>query len=198
MSKGNNLFPIFIKLEQFHVLVVGGGFVGAEKMTAILNNSPETRLTIVSKKFIPAVKILAIAYHNVVLIERGFKSRDLKGADFVIAATNDKEVNRTVKLLAEKRRILANVADTPDLCDFYLSSIVQKGDLKIAISTNGKSPTVAKRVKETLNDTLPNELNEVLQNMTQIRNRIGGDFANKVKTLNKITGILAVEKGELD
>jgi siroheme synthase-like protein len=58
---------------------------------------------------------------------------------------------------------LVNVADTPDQCDFYLSSIVQKGNLKIAISTNGKSPTVAKRIKEVLHDAIPGELNESIE-----------------------------------
>jgi len=82
---------------------------------------------------------------------------------------------------------LVNAADKPDLCDFYLSSVVQKGDLKIAISTNGKSPTIAKRIKEVLNDSLPAEIDELLSNMQQVRNKLSGDFAEKVKQLNEIT-----------
>ena len=70
---------------------------------------------------------------------------------------------------------------------------MQKGSLKIAISTNGKSPTVAKRIKEVLNETLPAELDELLNNMQVIRNKISGDFAEKVKQLNEITKKLTTD-----
>jgi siroheme synthase-like protein len=83
-----------------------------------------------------------------------------------------------------------NVADTPDLCDFYLSSIVQKGNMKIAISTNGKSPTVAKRIREVLSEMIPDEMEEVLASLGEIRNRLRGDFSEKVRELNKITSVL--------
>jgi hypothetical protein len=99
-----------------------------------------------------------------------------------------------VKKAAKARKILANVADTPEECDFYLSSIVQKGNLKIAISTNGKSPTVAKRVKEVLNETFPEEIEDVLQNMEQIRSTLKGDFAEKVKQLNEVTASLVQQQ----
>jgi uncharacterized membrane protein YfcA len=82
---------------------------------------------------------------------------------------------------------LVNIADKPDLCDFYLGSIVKKGSLKIAISTNGKSPTIAKRLRETFTETIPNEMDHVLDNMQNIRNQLKGDFNYKVKELNKIT-----------
>jgi siroheme synthase-like protein len=83
------------------------------------------------------------------------------------------------------------VADTPDLCDFYLSSIVQKGDLKIAISTNGKSPTIAKRLKEVLIDLIPDEMENILNNMSKIRDKIKGGFAEKVRQLNELTKSIA-------
>lgn len=86
------------------------------------------------------------------------------------------------------------MADKPELCDFYLGSIVQKGDLKIAISTNGKSPTIAKRLKEVLNEGLPAELDNTLQQMSHLRNSLNGDFAYKVKKLNEVTSILVEPK----
>jgi siroheme synthase-like protein len=85
---------------------------------------------------------------------------------------------------------LINVADTPELCDFYLGSIVQKGHLKIAISTNGKSPTIAKRIKQVLQEAIPDSLNEVLDKLQIIRDRLKGDFSEKVKQLNQITEVL--------
>ena len=83
--------------------------------------------------------------------------------------------------------LLINVADKPELCDFYLGAVVQKGDLKIAISTNGKSPTIAKRLKEILNEGIPAELDDTLQNMSALRQTLKGDFASKVKKLNQVT-----------
>ena len=97
-----------------------------------------------------------------------------------------------------EKKLLLNVADTPELCDFYLGSIVQKGNLKIAISTNGKSPTIAKRVKEQINELVPDEIESVLQNMQIIRNGIKGDFAEKVKQLNELTQVLAAKQITLE
>ncbi|MDQ4140853.1 MAG: TSUP family transporter [Bacteroidota bacterium] len=189
----NYLFPVFLKLHELHTLIVGGGLVGEEKISAVLRNSPEARVTLVATQILPQIKELAEQHPHVTLLERPYAVTDLEGKDLVIVATDDKALNRQIKQQAKAQKLLANVADTPDECDFYLSSIVQKGNLKIAISTNGKSPTVAKRVKEVLNETFPDELEAVLDNLQQIRNSLKGDFAEKVKQLNNITSVL-VEK----
>jgi uncharacterized protein len=194
----NSLFPIFLKLEQLHVLIVGGGFVGMEKLSAILNNSPLTKVTLVGEKVSQEVHDFVANFENITIIERIFVDNDLNNKDLVIVATNFKEINTYIMQLAKSRKILVNVADTPSECDFYLGSIVQKGDLKIAISTNGKSPTVAKRLKEVLNEAIPLEMNDLLQNMTQIRSRLSGDFSEKVKELNRITKGLVTENNDFE
>lgn len=173
------------------MLIVGGGNVGLEKVTAVLSNSPQTPVTLVGERILPQLRSFVASYPQVVLHERAFADSDLEGQRFVIAATDDKALNQRIRDLSADRQILVNVADTPEQCDFYLSSIVRKGDLKIAISTNGKSPTIAKRLKETLNELLPAELDEVLQRMPLIRQQIGGDFAEKVRALNALTASLA-------
>ena len=190
-NKGNTLFPIFLKLENFDVLIVGGGNVGLEKITAVLRNSPTTRVTLVGERILDEIREFVTDFQQVVLLEKPFEESDLEGKQFVIAATDDKALNRFIRQTAHERGILVNVADTPDECDFYLSSIVQKGDLKIAISTNGKSPTIAKRLKELLNDALPDELNDLLQNMPAIRSQLKGDFSEKVRALNALTASIA-------
>ena len=187
----NNLFPIFIKLHQIDTLLVGGGNVGLEKLTAMLNNSPEARITIVADRILPEVKAIASQHHHVQIAERPFETSDIAGKDLIILATDDTKLHETIKTIAAQEKILTNVADTPHLCDFYLGSIVQKGNLKIAISTNGKSPTVAKRIKDTFNEVFPQEIDEVLGKMTEIRHAIAGDFTQKVKQLNEITETLA-------
>lgn len=188
------MFPVFLKLNQLHTVLIGAGKVGLEKLTAILQNSPEAKVTVIALTFLPEVHILAAQYNGVVIKQKSFTSNDLDEANLVVAATNDAKLNDYILESAHERRLLVNVVDKPDLCDFYLSSIVQKGDLKVAISTNGKSPTIAKRLKEVLNEALPGEIDTTLQQMSQLRDSLNGDFAEKVKTLNEITAVLVSKK----
>lgn len=191
---GNQLFPVFLKLNNLHTVLVGGGNVGLEKLTAILNNSNYAKVTIISREFLPEIHSLASVYEGLNIIQKSFTDDDLNTAEVVIAATNDSDLNNYIRQSAHDRKLLINVADKPELCDFYLGSIVQKGDLKLAISTNGKSPTVAKRLKEVLNESLPDELDATLQQMSALRNTLSGDFADKVKKLNSVTSVLVEPK----
>lgn len=183
----NNLYPIFLKLEQLRVLLVGGGNVGYEKLTSLLSNSPQASITIVAPLIRNEVRELADKHTACTVIQRFFEMTDLDNKDIVVCATDNKELHKQVKQLANERKLLVNVADTPELCDFYLGSIVQKGNLKIAISTNGKSPTIAKRIKEVLQESIPEEIDSLLQNMQGIRNKLCGDFSEKVKQLDELT-----------
>lgn len=191
----NNLFPIFLKLENLHTLIVGGGYVGLEKITAVLDNSPEATITLVSPEIRQEIQEIASVNSRIVLIERKFDDGDLKEKDLVIVATNDKEENKRIKSVARAKHMLCNVADTPPLCDFYLSSVVRKGNLKVAISTNGMSPTMAKRLKEVLNEALPDNLETAMEQLKAVRDMLKGDFAYKVDELNRITSVL-VEKSD--
>lgn len=195
-SEGNQLFPVFLKLNQLKVLLVGGGNIGLEKLQAVLFNSPEAKITIVSDTFLPAVLDFVASYPEVKLFHRKFEPNDLLGHDLVILATGDNIINAEIRILARELNLLINVADKPELCDFYLGSIVKKGDLKIGISTNGKSPTVAKRLKELFQENLPDGLDLSLQQMNALRNTLNGDFAHKVKELNKATAILITPAAE--
>ncbi len=186
-TERNNLFPIFLKLDQLETLIVGGGNVGLEKLSGLLKNSPGLRVTVVADRYHPELPQLAKSFSNVRLVERKFRNRDLTGKDLLILATDDKALHERIRILARKRRLIVNVADTPDLCDFYLGSVVTKGNIKIGISTNGKSPTIAKRMREFFEEVLPENTNELLDNMQKIRDRIKGDFRTKVDTLNQIT-----------
>lgn len=190
----NFLFPVFLKLEKLKLLIVGGGYVGQEKLLAVIQNSPKTNIRLIAINISDDIQNIAQQYPNINLIEKPYEAADIDGADIVIAALNDPAVSTQVSIDAKQKGKLVNVADKPELCDFYLSSIVQKGNLKIAISTNGKSPTIAKRIKEFLNDVLPGNMNELLDNMQQIRNKIGGSFEEKVRQLNELTKKLVDKK----
>jgi siroheme synthase-like protein len=189
----NQLYPIFLKLEQLELLLVGAGNVGLEKLNSLLSNSPEAKITVVAPFVKDEVKDLLQNHPSCILFQRQFEEADLENKSLIILATDDKELHKRIKKLAEHRKIIVNVADTPGLCDFYLGSIVQKGNLKIAISTNGKSPTTAKRIKELLENTMPDEIDELLINLNLIRNKMTGNFTDKVRQLNELTKML-IEK----
>jgi siroheme synthase-like protein len=197
-SDKNRLFPVFLKLEELEVLLVGAGKVGLEKLTAILNNAPSSSVTVVATEISEAVRKLAESYPRLKLIEKAFEPEDLDDKEIVIVAVNDKTVSNYVRVLSKQKKLLVNVADTPELCDFYLGSIVDKGNLKIAISTNGKSPTIAKRMREQLNELIPDEIEDVLQNMHTIRQDLKGDFAEKVRQLDDLTKLLSAKQAKLD
>lgn len=194
----NQLYPVFLKLDQLEILLVGAGNVGLEKLHSLLHNSPAARITIVASMVQDAIRELADAHPECKVIEREFEAADLDNKDLVILATDDHSLHEAITELARERRILTNVADTPALCDFYLGSIVQKGNLKIAISTNGKSPTAAKRIKEVLQDALPGELDEVIENLHEVRKRLNGNFDSKVRKLNAITRVLVDKENALN
>src|SRR5450432_1503389 len=197
-SDKNRLFPVFLKLEELEVLVVGAGKVGLEKLTAILNNAPASSVTVVATEISDPVKNLAGSYLGVKLIEKAFDPEDLDEKEIVIVAVNDKTISNYIRVLSKQKKLLVNVADSPELCDFYLGSIVDKGNLKIAISTNGKSPTIAKRMREQLDELIPDEIESVIQNMHSIRQDLKGDFAEKVRQLDDLTKLLSAKQAKLE
>jgi precorrin-2 dehydrogenase/sirohydrochlorin ferrochelatase len=190
----NTMFPIFLKMDKIQTLVVGGGNVALEKASAILRNSPEANLTLVAPFFRPETLEYLQDFPQVRIIERGFQVSDLEGLDLIICATDSPELHAEIKELAAAQHLLCNVADTPPLCDFYLGSIVQKGDLKIAISTNGKSPTLAKRIRAFLEDVIPDEIQTSLEQLEAARKTLKGDFQEKITQLNELTKNLIFPK----
>lgn len=189
----NNLYPIFLKVHQLNVLIVGGGNVAVEKLSFMLKSSPNAQVTMIALEF--DEELIALAKnHNVLLVHNtAYSSTILQEQHLVIAATNNSEVNKQIYNDAKERHLLINVADTPELCDFYLGGIVTKGTIKIAISTNGKSPTMAKRLRQFFEDIIPEEIDDLTININQFRKTIKGDFAKKVAKLNKLTKGLLTE-----
>ncbi len=253
MTQQNDLYPIFLRLDNLRLLVVGAGEVGDEKLRFLLKSSPRAQVQIVAPwmgedlkdlldhfqwqgdhwqiyrldyakaygiPFLVAEEVLAHAHTgtqtgtasagavptqksqadeklgSVRYAPKAFEPEDVLGADIVIAATNIPAVNQAVHAAAKQYGKLVNVADTPSLCDFYLGSVVTRGPLKVAISTNGQSPTFAKRFRQWLEAELPHEeTTELLQNLKIFRDQLKGDFQAKVLALNELTaGLLASDK----
>ena len=190
----NELYPIFLKVAQLNVLIVGGGNVGLEKLTFLLKSSPSAKVTVVAPEFHPELVELA-KKHAVELVDDVYNSSYLQERHMVIATTDVVPVNIEVYKDCKERCILVNVADNPPYCDFYMGGIVTKGNIKIAISTNGKSPTLAKRLRQFFEEVIPENIDELAQNLNTFRKTIKGDFQEKVDTLNDLTkGIVSKKK----
>ncbi|MDO6813768.1 precorrin-2 dehydrogenase/sirohydrochlorin ferrochelatase family protein [Tenacibaculum soleae] len=188
----NNLYPIFLKTEQLEILIVGGGFVALEKLSFLLKSSPNAKVTMVSPFFREETKELATNFDVVMLVDV-YNKIYLKDKHIVVATTDKVDVNIEVYKDCKKQNILVNVADNPPYCDFYMGGIVTKGNVKIAISTNGKSPTTAKRLRQFFEEVIPNNINDLVQNLNKYRKTLRGDFEDKVEKLNEFTKSL-VEK----
>jgi siroheme synthase-like protein len=144
-----SLFPMFVKLEGRRVVVVGGGEIAAGKIDGLLQAG--AKVVVVS----PAISSqLAVLVHEskIEWREKEFASEDLDGVFLVIAATSVPSVNESVYRAAEARGQLCNAVDDIENCHFYYGSVVQRGDLQIAISTNGKSPALAQRLRKELEE----------------------------------------------
>ena len=191
LMEQNELYPIFLKVAHLDVLIVGGGNVALEKLTFLLKSSPNSNVTVVSIKFIPELIELA-QKHQVKLIENTYDESFLEGRYMVVATTNKIDVNIQVYKDCKRKNILVNVADNPPYCDFYMGGIVTKGNVKIAISTNGKSPTLAKRLRQFFEEVIPENIDDLAENLNVFRKTIKGDFEEKVKILNEFTkGIIS-------
>ena len=164
-----SLFPIFVKLERRAVLVVGGGALAEIKVTQLLEAG--AKVLVVAPKVSDAIRRFAserqIEWH-----ERAFVASDVASVDVVFAATGKSGVDRTVAAVARQARVLVNAVDDPDYCDFYMPAIVRRGDLQIAISTNGKSPALAQQLRELLEQQFDGKWAERLEEIGERRREI--------------------------
>ncbi|HET8735403.1 MAG TPA: bifunctional precorrin-2 dehydrogenase/sirohydrochlorin ferrochelatase [Pricia sp.] len=190
----NELYPIFLKVSQLNVLIVGGGNVALEKLTFLLKSSPGAQVEMVAPMFREKTRAMAEKF-GLAMHGDSYGPKYLPGKHIVIATTDNPGVNEQVYRDCRAQSILVNVADNPPFCDFYMGGIVTKGNVKVAISTNGKSPTTAKRLRQFFEDVIPENIDDLVKNLNEYRKTIKGDFEEKVETLNEFTKGL-VKKGK--
>ena len=142
-----SLFPMFVKLEGRHVVVIGGGEIAASKIEGLLQAGAKVRIV---SPALNSVLSSLVRENKIEWREKEFESRDLEDAFLAIAATSLPSVNQSVYRVADALGILCNAVDDIANCHFYYGSVVQRGDLQIAISTNGKSPALAQRLRKEL------------------------------------------------
>ena len=186
VEERNNLYPIFLKAHQLEMLIVGGGKVGLEKLSFLLKSSPLANVQLVAPEINKEILELAKG-HQVKLVKESFDNTFLKNKHLVIVATDNEAKNIEIYNECKGRNLLVNLADNPRYCDFYLGGIVTKGNVKVAISTNGKSPTTAKRLRQFFEEVIPENIDDLVQNLNRYRKSIKGNFEEKVSTLNELT-----------
>jgi precorrin-2 dehydrogenase/sirohydrochlorin ferrochelatase len=168
------LFPMFMKLEGRSCLVVGAGTVGEPKISSLIAAGASTR--VIALNATAAVAEWA-REGSIKWEQRAFEFADLDGVFMVIAATNSRELNAAIFNEARQRNILCNVVDDPEYCDFYYPAVVRRGDLQLAISTNGQSPALAQRIRRELEIQFGPEYGEWLEQLGKIRQQL---FASRM------------------
>jgi precorrin-2 dehydrogenase/sirohydrochlorin ferrochelatase len=162
-------YPVNLDIKDRQCLVVGGGAVASRKAQTLIDC--EAIVTVVSPEFSEALKNLEQT-SDITMIQRPYQTSDLDDKFLVIGATNDENLNRRVNADAEQRNMLCNIADVPDICNFILPAIIRRGDLCIAISTSGKSPAFAKKLRKDLEKTFGDEYAQLLTLMGEIRKKL--------------------------
>lgn len=161
-------YPVNLDIQNRKCLVVGGGSVGTRKIMTLLECGAV--VTVVSSDV--AEELLELAEKKMIeLKKRPYESSDIDGMFLVIGATDNEELNWQINKDAEHQNKLCNIADRPEACNFVLPSIVNRGNLVIAISTSGKSPAFAKKMRQDLEKEFGEEYDEFLQLMGAIRKK---------------------------
>jgi len=162
-------YPVNLDIQNRNCLVVGGGSVGTRKVMTLLDCG--AIVTVVSPDI--TAKLLELANNgSIVLQKRTYQASDLGGMFLVIGTTNNEKLNRQINSDAQRLNILCNIADRPEDCNFILPSIVKRGDLLITISTSGKSPALAKKLRKELEKEFGEEYGEFLRLMGAIREKL--------------------------
>jgi precorrin-2 dehydrogenase/sirohydrochlorin ferrochelatase len=162
-------YPIFLDLNNQNILVVGGGGVAERKIKNLLQYS--CTLYISSPHLTPYLRQL-IAEKKIYRIPHESIDTYMKDAFMVIAATDDSEVNKIIASRAKKHNLLVNAVDQPKDCNFIMPSIVKRGNLQIAISTGGKSPALAKKIRKNLEHSFPSAYDTFIELLGIIRKKL--------------------------
>lgn len=162
-------YPAFLDIRDKPCVLVGGGEVALRKAEALL--ACGARLSIVASAPLGALRQLALQ-GGATLVQRDYRDGDLEGAFLAVAATDSPQVNLRVAEEARRRRVLVNVVDAPQLCDFIVPSVIRRGDLTIAVSTGGLSPALSRWVRNELEKRLPAEYEELLGVVAEVREEL--------------------------
>lgn len=160
-------YPINLNIKGKKCLVTGGGKVAERKILSLL--ACEAEITVISPKITKQIKKLS-SESKISLVKRNFRKGDLKGVSIVIAATNNSKTNQEILREANKKKLLVNVVDSPQLCNFTMPSLIRRGDLLLTISTSGKAPALSKKLRIMLEEVIGDEYELILDKLSDFRN----------------------------
>ncbi|MCG3184070.1 MAG: Siroheme synthase [Planctomycetes bacterium] len=184
------MYPIFLKLDGRRVLVVGAGKVALRKVESLRQAGATT--TVVAPEVCDELRQLAEA-GQLTLHERVWQPSDCAGVLLVVAATGDPSINAQIRESAQLAGALVNAVDDPDNCDFYVPAVARRGDLRIAVSTQGAAPLIASRIREHLEKTLPAELADVIEAVSIERERLLASGLTEQARLRRLRAFLDAE-----
>ena len=179
-------YPLCLEIAKLPCLVVGGGAVGLRKVRTLLDHG--ARVTVVAPQALPALERLA-ERDRITLRRRAYRTSDLRGVRLVFVATNDEPLNRRIATEARRRGLLTNVVDNPELCDFIVPSVVRRGRLLLAVSTEGACPAYSKRLCRALErqfDSAYAGYVELLSRLRQLIRKRVGDPRVSVRLLERL------------
>lgn len=159
-------FPAFVKLDNKRILIVGAGKIAQEKITHLLEFSSD--ITIIAEEFSDEIN-LSIQKHSLSYSKKRYEKGDIKGFDVIVAALDNLEVQENIYHESRDYHCLYNCVDIQKYCDFIFPSYIKKGDLTIAISTSGSSPSTAKYLKIWLDNIIPDSIVDFLIQMKDYR-----------------------------
>lgn len=164
-----NLFPIFLKLRRRRCLVVGAGKISEGKIAGLI--AAGANVHVIAPTVTPQIERWS-EKTKIRLERRKFRPSDLKGAFLVVAATNSPEVHHEIYQESTRRKIICNIVDVPGLCDFYYPAVVKRGNLQIAISTSGSSPSLSRRLREEMERAFGPEYGQWLKRLARERKKV--------------------------
>ena len=185
----NNYYPIMLDLTNKNCIIVGGGKVALRKVKGLINKN--ANIKVISPNIISG--FYSIDNINIKILNKEYSRGDLKGGDVVFICTDSKEVNDKCLIEAKEENLLINMADRQSECDFILPSKIERGELTISISTSGNSPTYASKLKDDIEEMLPNGIEEYIVALGETRKLIKSNISD-IKLRKKILNELVNEK----
>ena len=171
-------FPVFINIKDKPVTIIGGGDIALRKVRLLIKADP--KITVISKVICRELKEL-LTQHNHQIIQKSFQVSDLKAPILIIAATNNIKINKQISILAQKKNILINVVDQPQLCTFTMGSIIERDSLVVSISSGGKAPVLVRSIREKIETLIPQSYSELVSFSGNLRSIVKRKIKSGIK-----------------
>ena len=173
-------FPFMIQMQDKLCVIGGGGKVAYRKVSMMLSFG--ARVTVIAPKICDELQKIESKQDALLLVQRPFEDGDIEGADVVIMATNDSEVNSHIAAICKDKRILVNVVDVKKDCGFYFPAIIKQDDVVVSVSTGGSAPALASQIKKSIRSHLPDNCGDMAKTLLEKRNAVLKTELAKIQT----------------